>query len=51
MYLGIILGQISVPMITGSLFTLIPAAKVGFLVIMRAGLEDEMFRDEVQRIR
>ena len=46
-YLGIILGQISVPMITGSLFALIPAVAVAFLVIMRAGLEDKMLRDEL----
>jgi protein-S-isoprenylcysteine O-methyltransferase Ste14 len=58
MYIGIIVLMVSIPLLLGSLFTLIPGAMIGVLYIIRTALEDRALKLELpgydeysQRIR
>lgn len=46
-YVGIILGDLPVPLIIGSVFALVPAGMAVLLVVIRTSLEDGMLREEL----
>ena len=47
MYLGIIVFMISIPLLLGSLWALIPGALIGILFIVRTALEDRTLQQEL----
>ena len=47
MYLGIIVLMISIPLLLGSLWTLIPGAMIGILFTVRTALEDRTLHQEL----
>ncbi len=47
MYLGVILLMISLPLLLGSLWALIPGGLIGALFVIRTELEDRMLRQEL----
>jgi protein-S-isoprenylcysteine O-methyltransferase Ste14 len=47
MYLGIIILMVSIPLLLGSLWALIPGAMIGILFIVRTALEDRTLQQEL----